>query len=962
MGRFSYKSSTQVSGNWGYKPTNTVNHNNNNNNHKSPYNHNNNRQYNTANYINNNYNGHNQQRYSPYAAHKPHTPRSIAAASRSNNNNNSSTVVQRSPVVKQQSPQHKLNNLATLDKLQHNLPADIKAVLTQSNELLPHTIRFVPAIRNESIKPNIISLPPPINPQFNNNDSSSATPIKSQATQSSTSLIIDENAFAEPAYYLFDPLQLNPYMKWTHHNRIGVGLHNMGNTCFLNATLQALAYIPVLQQYCVTQQHSTKCTYKQNNQICFFCLVESQLIKLHSSNNAMAPQLIAQSMRLLSRRFQIGRQEDSHELLRCLLDALEKSVLYKYGNTLTDQRVKETTVVAGLFGGYFRSQVQCQVCGYESNTYDQYLDLSLEVDRCSSVVTALKHFTAAERLDMQNLYKCKRCAPKRVPASKQLTIYRAPNVLCIHLKRFSMGNGLFSAGKLGKHIQFDTTLNIAPFMSNRNEQHYRYSLCGVLVHSGYSAHSGHYYSYVKSPNGAWYEMNDSSVRQSSESNVLTQQAYMLFYVRTEQIESNTNTPLSTPNKPLNNSTPIKSPVLNGVAHTNGINGVHTPTNDTTPTHPVPVRRRIAPTAAEPPTTNDGRLLTSHTTEHADIDTGEAQPRPPHKLSKEKLTDAQQPTLSADIIADAPPKQRRLSVNIDDNDNTINCSSIFTKSISTPIPVDNHIFVAPTSRSIQSPSSTLTPHNNPSISKGNASTAADSIVTAPTAYESHIVSPSAKSLKRARGDSNGNKRHMTYNSVSAALKQLFKRKKKESGENVSDVNSTDTGTESDQSNNSTRGKQITERITTNNITVKPADISKYTSKLVQYSSSDSDDSVDKLNDNTDSTITHDNQSIRSAVHQQYNLTPKRSLFTQSVPTTSNSTPSTPFYPRASTNQYGARVDSWDDTNISDKQQQQSITQAIRNENKLRVNGYIRDDYDLEYDKGRTRQYLFNLSTE
>lgn len=38
-----------------------------------------------------------------------------------------------------------------------------------------------------------------------------------------------------------------------------------------------------------------------------------------------------------------------------------------------------------------------------------------------------------------------------------------------------------------------------------------YQLYGVLVHSGFSCNSGHYYCYVKAPNQTWYCMNDSHV-------------------------------------------------------------------------------------------------------------------------------------------------------------------------------------------------------------------------------------------------------------------------------------------------------------------------------------------------------------------------------------------------------------------------------------------------------------------
>ena len=42
-----------------------------------------------------------------------------------------------------------------------------------------------------------------------------------------------------------------------------------------------------------------------------------------------------------------------------------------------------------------------------------------------------------------------------------------------------------------------------------------YKLYAVLVHSGYSCNSGHYYCFVKAANNLWYQMNDSSVSTQS---------------------------------------------------------------------------------------------------------------------------------------------------------------------------------------------------------------------------------------------------------------------------------------------------------------------------------------------------------------------------------------------------------------------------------------------------------------
>lgn len=39
----------------------------------------------------------------------------------------------------------------------------------------------------------------------------------------------------------------------------------------------------------------------------------------------------------------------------------------------------------------------------------------------------------------------------------------------------------------------------------------RYTLYGVLVHAGWSTHSGHYYCYVRTSSGMWHSLDDNQV-------------------------------------------------------------------------------------------------------------------------------------------------------------------------------------------------------------------------------------------------------------------------------------------------------------------------------------------------------------------------------------------------------------------------------------------------------------------
>lgn len=60
-----------------------------------------------------------------------------------------------------------------------------------------------------------------------------------------------------PQRVLFPPERLN--LKWNQVHRIGAGLQNMGNTCFLNSALQCLTYTPPFANYMLTREHSKTC-------------------------------------------------------------------------------------------------------------------------------------------------------------------------------------------------------------------------------------------------------------------------------------------------------------------------------------------------------------------------------------------------------------------------------------------------------------------------------------------------------------------------------------------------------------------------------------------------------------------------------------------------------------------------------------------------------------------------------
>ncbi|KAL4589899.1 hypothetical protein LXL04_002811 [Taraxacum kok-saghyz] len=310
--------------------------------------------------------------------------------------------------------------------------------------------------------------------------------------------------------------------------RIGAGLENLGNTCFLNSVLQCLTYTEPLAAYLQSGKHQVSC---RKAGFCALCAIQKHVSRaLQATGRSVAPKDLVSNLRCISRTFRNSRQEDAHEYMVNLLESMHKCCL-PTGVPSESQNAYEKSLVHKIFGGRLRSQVKCMQCNYCSNKFDPFLDLSLEILKADTLYKAFANFTAKEQLDGgAKQYQCQQCNQK-VKALKQLTIHKAPNVLTVHLKRFGSH---MSGQKIDKKIQFGSTLDLKPFVTGSYDGDLKYTLYGVLVHAGWSTHSGHYYCFVRTSSGMWYSLDDNRVVQVSEKRVFEQKAYMLFYFRDQK--------------------------------------------------------------------------------------------------------------------------------------------------------------------------------------------------------------------------------------------------------------------------------------------------------------------------------------------------------------------------------------------------------------------------------------------
>jgi len=436
------------------------------------------------------------------------------------------------------------------------------------------------------------------------------------------------------------------------------GLVNLGNTCYANAVLQSLAHAPDWCNAMELTPHRAVCRWnslrtnlelkqgedEETPPFCLLCEVEHIISSLHSTPsrdvtattataNTISPTRFMENFTsTVAPWFRKGLQEDSHEFLRLLTDAMQKaSITNSCCTALTANPTHDYNVYSDypiqLFRGQIQSTVTCLACHQISTTVEPMEDIGLECiyysqqptnnssQKLASIQHSLNKLIQQEALEC---YKCERCHTVG-KATKQSKILEIPPILTLHVKRFRYGtattaptptlstynktsntadmssstsinngsntpnsstsaaptttnaitpstanytltNTSTAAGRTGSkkiegYIKFDELLDLQPYLTedwqysfgsntgtiersdtttipSANKKRSCYCrLFAVVVHTGSSSHSGHYYALVRNlKKNEWWKMDDgNSVRLASSSEVTNAHAYMLFY-------------------------------------------------------------------------------------------------------------------------------------------------------------------------------------------------------------------------------------------------------------------------------------------------------------------------------------------------------------------------------------------------------------------------------------------------
>jgi len=309
------------------------------------------------------------------------------------------------------------------------------------------------------------------------------------------------------------------------------GLINLGNTCYLNATIQILSQIYELNIY-----------IENNSQV--LQIPDSILTKewydlyklMWSKNCIISPNRFVHNVKELSKIknsvFSGSNQNDAVEYFYFVIDCIHNSYNMVYDIQLPKTNIKFINDAIDLYESKNKSIIHrlftsCTLTRYTNNNTNEIefdkietcftIELSIFSKNCSLNECFENTFKLEE---MQDLWLDEKTNEYK-KINKQIYLCYLPEILVIHLKRWN-----YDLNKNNSLINFDENINIHTHTINQLPKNCNYELFGIINHEG-NVLGGHYFSYIK--NKHWYSFNDSNIHKIEPYEIISPKNYCLFY-------------------------------------------------------------------------------------------------------------------------------------------------------------------------------------------------------------------------------------------------------------------------------------------------------------------------------------------------------------------------------------------------------------------------------------------------
>ena len=307
------------------------------------------------------------------------------------------------------------------------------------------------------------------------------------------------------------------------------GLQNMGNTCYVNATIQLIRAVPELSAMIVDESLKDKLCDASSNQAKVTLAYQDLIRTMWSAHRPayVRPLGFLTEIRncvkgTVYSNFGVPMQNDSHEYLVWILDNLHESMNENRGKAFVQSTDKKTmteladdgwnsftsqnksAIVDSCFG-MIRQTTECMACNAKSYQWQTFNVFKIPCDGAT-----FDEWIAGEfKPDLLDDYECIACKPVRQKATISRHIWRLPTVLFTSFRRFTpdMKKIMTPCPYDGSSITL--AANFAP-ESTHPSKSWTYDIRAIVDHHG-SHMGGHYSAQFAHPmSHEWWWIDDES--------------------------------------------------------------------------------------------------------------------------------------------------------------------------------------------------------------------------------------------------------------------------------------------------------------------------------------------------------------------------------------------------------------------------------------------------------------------
>ena len=342
-----------------------------------------------------------------------------------------------------------------------------------------------------------------------------------------------------------------------------VGLQNIGATCYMNATLQALSNTNSLTEYFIDKSKfiPNNSNKKMTSE---YYKVLSNLWSETKKNGDYAPYDFKQALSEENTLFAGIQANDSKDLINFLLERFHIELNNPNPNNndnnivnvnqmdemqtlsafISDYFNSNRSIITDSFYGILETKSKCGGCQYTKFNFQIFSFLEFPLEQVNiymyqmgrrfnminqvpknpdvDLYECFEYYQKIDVMNGQNQMYCNICNGNR-DTFYGTTIYSLPNYLIINLNR---GKGAVYECR----VNFPEKLNLLNYASFKQGNTY-FHLYAVICHLGPSSMSGHFVAYCKHrKNNKWYKYNDSFVTECTKDKEYNEgMPYILFY-------------------------------------------------------------------------------------------------------------------------------------------------------------------------------------------------------------------------------------------------------------------------------------------------------------------------------------------------------------------------------------------------------------------------------------------------